>query len=138
VTAALVSTGAAPAQAAQPERETIELSCTNGDTFEVVVNGSGDYTPARLVGSTRVLIPVSFGDFTFRAELPDGRVETGTEPGTPPKGGGNVARRNPRPMVTCWFESSFTLTEPDEEFGLPVGTVVTFGGAVTGFLTGRR
>lgn len=138
VAAALVATGTAPALAAQPEREIIELTCDNGETFEVVVNGNGDFTPGRLVGSTRVLIPIAFGDFTFEAVLPSGEVISGSEPGTDAKGGGNVARRNPRPQVTCTFQDSFTLTEPDDEFGLPVGTVVTFGGEVTGFLTGRR
>ena len=135
--AALLSTGAAPALAA-PEVETFELSCSNGESFTVEVNGGGSFTPARLVASTRVLVPISFGDFAFEAVTPDGDVFSGTEPGEDAKGGGNVAARSPRPQVTCTFEQSFTLEEPDPEFGLPVGTEVTISGSVTGYLTGRR
>jgi hypothetical protein len=137
VTGALILTGTTPAVAAQPERETVELDCNSGETFEVVVNGNGDFSPGRVVGSTRVLIPIEFGDFTFTAVLPDGTVISESEPGAL-KGGGNVAGHH-SPTVTCTFQDSFTLVEPDPEFGgLPAGTIVTFGGTVTGFLTGHR
>ena len=137
ITAALIAWGAPLATAAPPEQETFELVCDGGQTFEVVVNGNGAFTPARVLGSNQVLIPISFGDFTFTAVLPDGTVIEDSEPGGEAKGGGNVAQRNPRPTVTCTFEDSFVLEEDDPEFGLPAGTVVTFGGDVTGFLTGR-
>lgn len=136
--AALISVGTAPALAAQPERETFELECSNGETFEVVVNGNGEFTPGRLVGSTRVLIPTAFDDFSFQAVLPNGTVTGGAEPGSA-KGGGNAAKGNPRPRLTCTFGDSFTVTAEDaDEFGFPAGTVITFSGEVTGFLTGRR
>jgi hypothetical protein len=133
-TAALVVGGAATATAAPPEQEAIPLVCDDGNTYEVVVNGNGAFTPGRLVGSTGVLVPTAFGETTFRAELPDGEVIEETEPASA-KGGGNVSAHNPRETVTCTFELTDTLEE--EEDGLPAGTVVTISGEVTGFLTGR-
>ena len=132
--AAVVVGGAPLAAAAPPEREIIPLVCDDGQEFEVVVNGNGEFTPGRVVGTNQVLVPVSFGEFTFRAVLPDGEVIEETEPGST-KGGGNVQAHNPRPTVTCTFEVTETLEQ--EQDGLPAGTVVTFGGEVTGFLTGR-
>ena len=60
---------ASPASAAT---EVIPLTCDNGQTYNVAVNGNGDFTPARIIGSTGVLIPVSFGVFTLTATAPDG------------------------------------------------------------------
>ena len=133
-TAALVVSGAATATAAPPEREVIPLECDEGNSYEVVVNGNGAWTPARAWASTRVLVPVPFGEVTFTAVLPDGTVIEDSEPPSF-KGGGEVAANNPRPTVTCTFEFSETLTEDDED--LPAGTVITISGEVTGFLTGR-
>lgn len=134
-TAALVVGGATAATAAPPERETIPLVCDNGMSYDVEVNGNGSFTPGRIVGSTGVLIPTAFGDFAFRAVLPDGTVVEDSDPSVEAKGGGNVAR-SPRPTVTCTFSATETLTEDEE--GFPAGTVVTFSGSVTGFLTGGR
>ena len=133
-TAALVVGGAATASAAPPEREAIPLVCDNGETYEVVVNGNGAFTPGRLLGSTGVLVPTAFGDTTFVAVLPDGTRLEETEPGFE-KGGGNVSAHNPRDTVTCTFEFGETLTEADGD--LPAGTEITISGEVTGFLTGR-
>lgn len=129
--------GGRQAAAAPPEPEIFHLVCDDGHTYDVVVNGNGAFTPGRVVGSTRVLVPTSFGEFSFAAVLPDGTVETETFPGEDPKGGGNVADRNPRPAVTCTFELTMLLEEEDPESGFPDGTLLTFGGEVTGFVTGR-
>jgi hypothetical protein len=134
VATALVAGGAPLAAAAPPEREIIPLVCDDGQTFSVEVNGNGEFTPGRVVGTNQVLVPVSFGEFTFRAVLPDGTMIEDSEPGSA-KGGGNVQAHNPRPTVTCTFEITEVLEE--EQDGLPTGTGVTFGGEVTGFLTGR-
>lgn len=135
--AGLLAGSASPATAAPPERETFTLKCDDGRVVEVEVNGNGAFTPGRIVDDTGLILPTSFGDFVFTAVLPNGTVIEGSEPGGEQKGGGNVERRSPRPTVTCTFAASFTLPEDDPEFGLPAGTVVTFSGQVTGFLTGR-
>lgn len=131
----LIAAAAPVAAAAPPERETFTLVCDNGQAYEVVVSGGGEFTPGRIVSTTGVVIPIGFGDFFFRAELPDGTVITETEPGGVGKGGGNVEARSPRTRTTCTFEDTFVLEEEDPEFGLPAGTEVTFGGEVTVFLT---
>jgi hypothetical protein len=46
VAAAILGGGAQLASAAPPEQETVPLVCDNGDTFTVVVNGNGAFTPA--------------------------------------------------------------------------------------------
>lgn len=135
--AALFAASSGPALAAPPERETIPLVCDNGESFDVLVNGGGSFTPGRIVGERRVLVPIEFGDFTFRAVLPDGTVVEESSEDADLKGGGNVAAHNPRETVTCTFTETFTLPEYDPEFDLPAGSVVTFGGAVTGYLVGR-
>ena len=137
VSAALLVGAAAPAAAAPPERETFTLDCGGGLVVDVEVNGNGAFTPGRVVGDTAVILPTSFGDFVFRAVLPDGTVVEGSEPSLDVKGGGNVERRSPRPTVTCTFSERFVLEQDDPEFGLPAGTEVTFSSTVTGFLTGR-
>src|SRR5215213_10957211 len=92
--AAFVVVGSvATAAAAPPEQEVIPLVCDNGNTYEAVVNGNGEFTPGRLVGSTGVLIPTSFGEVTFSAVLPGGEVKEMTEPGSE-KGGGSVSAHN--------------------------------------------
>jgi len=117
--------------------ERFDLVCNNGHTYQVATNkGNGDWTPGFILGSQQRIIPTSFGDFHFRATAPDGTVLfEGTEPGNA-KGGGHVKVNRPR--VTCSFEQSQVLTETDPESGLPAGTTLTFGGSVTGFLTGHR
>ena len=131
----LLATGSGAANAAPPEREVIPLVCDNGQSYDVLVNGNGSFTPGRVVGETSVLVPVAFGDFTFRAELPNGEVIEDSFDEVDLKG--QVADRNPRETVTCSFSQTFTLPEYDPEFDLPAGTVVTSGGSVTGFLVGR-
>ena len=123
---------ASPASAAT---EVIPLTCDNGQTYNVAVNSNGDFTPARIIGSTGVLVPVSFGEFTFTATAPDGTVLfSETEPGSA-KGAGNVAAHNPAPTFTCTFSESFVNNGeiPD----LPIGTVLTFSGSATVFITPR-
>jgi hypothetical protein len=132
-TAALVVSGGTAASAAAPDQQVFPLVC-DGTSYDVVVNGNGNFTPARLLDSTGVLVPTAFGETTFTAVLPDGSVVTDTAPPSA-KGLGNVEAHNPRPTVTCTFSVSQTLTEPEE--GLPAGTVVTFAGEVTVMPTGR-
>lgn len=99
--ATLIAGGTGVASAAPPEQEVIPLVCDNGESFDIVVNGHGHWTPGRVVGSTNVLVPTGFSDFGYRAVTPEGDVYEDTFPGEDSKGGGNVAQRNPRPTVTC-------------------------------------
>ena len=135
-TAALAVTAPTASAAPHADRETFELKCDNGQTYVVAVNtGVGAFTPARVMGTNRMLIPIAFGDFHFTATSPTGEVlAEGSEPGDVK---GSVDARSPRPTVTCTFEETFVLPADDPEFGFPAGTILTFGGEVTAFLTGR-
>ena len=135
---ALLALTPTTAQAAPVNGDMIaNLVCDNGQTYQIATNkGHGGFTPGFILGSQQRIIPTSFGEFHFMATAPDGTVLfSGTEPGSA-KGGGHV--RVNRPSVTCSFEQSQVLTETDPESGLPAGTTLTFGGSVTGFLTGHR
>ena len=135
--AALLAAIPSAANAVPKGGDTFELDCDNGQTYQVATNnGNGDWTPGFILGSQQRIIPTSFGDFHFLATAPDGTVLFDeTEPGNA-KGGGHVKVN--RPSVNCSFEQSEVLTEADPESGLPAGTTLTFGGSVTGFLTGHR
>jgi hypothetical protein len=65
---ALVMGAAAPASAGG---EVLDLVCASG-TYHVVSNGNGAWTPARELGSTRVFIPTSFGEFSGTFTPSDG------------------------------------------------------------------
>jgi hypothetical protein len=125
-TAALVVGGAGTATAEPPGQSGTPLVCNDGHTYEVVLVGNGDYTPALVVGSTRVLVPTAFGATTVRTVSPGAPDVVTTSPPTV-KGGGNVARRNPQPTVTCSFE----ITIPQGP-----GSVVIISGSVTAFFAG--
>ena len=139
--AAAMVIGAASAASAAPVREVITLECDNGQTYTIEVNGQGAWTPGRIVGSTRVLVPISFGPFVETVDTPTEDPVTTVYPDFEAKGRGAVPANNPRPTVTCTFEfPPYTITEADVAEGAPfaVGTVLTGEGTVTGFLTGRR
>ena len=65
--AGIIAMGAfAPGAAADPKGDIIPLTCDDGQTVEVAVNGNGDFTPGHLVGGTAVYVLQSFdATFTF-------------------------------------------------------------------------
>lgn len=113
---------------------TIPLTCDDGQTYQVVVSGNGRFTPAHVIGSTAVFVPVAFGDITGTA-LPSGEPAFVEPPAT--KGQSAKNRNN---LTTCSFVATFPVSpEEAEEFGLPAGTTtVRVVGTVTGFFTPAR
>lgn len=116
MTVALLSVGvasAAPANA--PNAETIPLECDNGESYTVVVNGNGNFTPGHIIdGDGGVLIPVAF---TFEVTDADGTVLFDS-----------IAKKGQMKgltgdLIVCTFSETF------EEF--------TFTGTVKGFVTPR-
>ncbi|WP_109509294.1 hypothetical protein [Nocardioides speluncae] len=127
VPAALLMSVPTPASA-DPTRHVIAAAatCSDGNTYDVVVPGNGYYLPALVTGSTQVHKPVAFGKFTFTVRDPEGAVVfVGTDPATE-QGGGNVLARNPKTYIEC----TVSFTAPLED-----GFTVTVDGSVTGFLT---
>jgi hypothetical protein len=119
----------APASAEPADAETIPVECDNGESYEVVTNGNGEFTPAHIVGSTGTFVPVAFGEFTGTVRSSTGQVlATFTEEGSAKgKSGKN------RDLLECTFSFSEVNDGSDPEF--PVGSVFTGSGSVTGFLT---
>jgi hypothetical protein len=88
-------------------------------TVNVVVNGNGTFTPAHVVGSTKMFIPTAL-NLTFTFTPTNGTPQTDTQ---------NVHKASPthRGTVTC------TVPVQTLESG-PQGTT-TIQGSVTGFFT---
>lgn len=116
-----------------PNSDIVELECDNGQTYEVVVSGGGEFTPGHVVGSNAMLIPVAFGPITFTA-VPSGDTAIVEPPSTKGQSGKN------RDLTTCSFQFGFPVgPEEIEEFGLPEGTTSVQGeGTVTVFITPAR
>jgi hypothetical protein len=95
---------------------TFPVTCDDGQTVQVVLNGNGAFTPAHVVGSTAVFIPQAF-DVTFEFTPPGGPTQSETDTSSKPNVHGD--------LVTCSFDVTQTF---------PEGTFHLFGSA-TGFLT---
>jgi hypothetical protein len=103
----------------------VSITC-DGQAYETVANGNGQFSPAHDLNSTSMLIPVAFGPTTFTVTDPDGNVvDSGTEPA---EAKGSSAQ-NPGADMEC----SFLLTFQD-----PDGLTITVEGTVTGFVTPAR
>jgi hypothetical protein len=113
-TAIVAMTAIATNAAADPKGDIIPLTCDNGQTVEVAVNGNGDFTPGHLVGGTAVYVVQSL-DATFTFTPPGGPTET--QQFVTSKG--NVHGD----LVTCTFD--ITETSPEGTFH-GFGTVVVF------------
>jgi len=88
-------------------------------TVDVVVNGNGTFTPAHVVGSTKMFIPTAL-NLTFTFTPTNGTPETDTQ---------NVQKASPthRGTTTCTIPMQTLFSGPD-------GTA-TIQGSVTGFFT---
>jgi hypothetical protein len=95
---------------------TFPVTCDDGQTVEVVVNGNGRLTPAHVVGSTAVFVPEII-NITFEFTPTGGPPQTETFTESKQNVHGDV--------VTCTFDVTQVF---------PEGTFRLFGSA-TGFFT---
>jgi hypothetical protein len=109
-----------------PNAERIPLTC--GDqTYDIVVNGNGDWSPAHDTASTRMFIPTSFGEFSITVTNADGKVvDSETDPPSI-KGSSDMARGT---SVECTFAVEDDVVDPVEG---PLHIAVS--GSVNGFVT---
>jgi hypothetical protein len=120
---ALAAVAIAPTAGADPTnaRNSLQLQAVCGtQTYTVVVNGNGEFTPAHLIEGTSVFIPTGF-DITSTFTPTGGSTETETDTSA------KAAPTN---------EDTITCTIPFQSFTSPFGTF-TLEGSVTGFLTPR-
>ena len=115
-----------PAGADPPKGLATQATCSDGNSYDVVVAGNGYYPPAHVVTSTQVFKPVAFGKFTTTVIAPDGDIISTETNDAITQGGGNVLTHNPKSYLEC------TVT-----FGLvtPEGLAISVTGTVTGFFT---
>jgi hypothetical protein len=120
---ALAAVAIAPTAGADPTnaRNSLQLQAVCGtETFTVVVNGNGEFTPAHLTGdSTSVFIPTAF-EITSTFTPTGGSTETETDTSA----------------KTAPIKDTITCEIPLQSFTSPFGTF-TIEGFVTGFLTPR-
>jgi hypothetical protein len=109
----------ASADPTNAKKSQIVTAICGSQQFVVSINGSGDYTPGHLLGSTAVFVPTSFS-ITFSFTPTGGTTESGTD---------TAAKHNaPGDIVTCAIPANLnTFTGPEGTF--------TLSGSVTGFFT---
>jgi hypothetical protein len=96
--------GADPTNAKKAQR--ITATCENGETVEVVTNGSGAFTASHDLNSTATYIPFAFSEFTGTVTDPDGNVlDSFTDPSLTKRPASNLD------LVECPF--SFSETDPE-------------------------
>ena len=123
----LAPAGAASADPVIPG-DSATLDCDNGQTYDIVVKGNGEFTPAHDVGSTGTFVATSFGSATGTLTTATGAVVDSFSDPASQKGG--QAGKERATTTTCDFVLIATI--PDEKLG-PL--TLTVEGTVTGFLT---
>lgn len=114
---------------------TIPVTC-DGQTFQVVVNGNGRFTPAHVVGTNQNFVPVSFGQTTFTVRNSQGQVIVSETEPPETKGRGRAGQS--RELVTCSFNFTQPVSPEDAGEFPPGAATFTVSGTVTGFFTPAR
>jgi hypothetical protein len=123
--------GSASAASADPKGEPVPVTCDNGVTYEVAVNGNGAFTPGHDLASTTILVPTSFGEFHGTVTDSDGNViDEFVDPPMTKGSSGNQARAT---TTSCTLTITEIFDDPE------LGTLTFTGeGSVTGFVTPVR
>lgn len=119
-----LAAGTAPAApTGSPNATVVTLDCGGAGTFDVVINGNGEWSPGHLLDGNGVVVPLSFSEQTITVRDAEGNV---VDEMTQPAASKGRARANGRERVTCTFSATF---EDD-------GLTITAAGSVTGFRAG--
>ena len=120
------------AAGADPKGGVTELTC-GGTSYEVVVAGNGNWTPAHDTDSNTILVPTWFGDFHGTVLDAEGNVvDEFVEEADLPKG---QSAKNKGDIVECTFTFTEVSDGSDPEF--PEGFTFIGEGEVRGFATPR-
>jgi hypothetical protein len=95
-------------------------NCTDGNTYQVVVNGNGTFSPGHVVGSNSIFVPTTLAlNFVF-FDASTGQTQTMSQ---------DAAKKSPvKNPVSCDIPLQTLFSAPDGSFG-------TIEGSVTGFTT---
>lgn len=118
-------------QAAQadPKKGTpIQLACSDGNTYQTVGEGQGEFDPVHGLDSTAMFVPTWLGDQVVTGYAQDGSIAFQELP--PDQYKGNSSGRQPNEL-SCSF--SFSVYVIDQQAG-PLHIVGS--GEVRGFTTG--
>jgi hypothetical protein len=74
VSVVLGATTASAAPVNNPHAAQLTLQCPSGTSSAVVILVRGEWTPAHVIGSNAVFIPIAFGRFTGVATDADGNI----------------------------------------------------------------
>jgi hypothetical protein len=126
------SIGGASAASADPKGgDVFPLVCDNGVTYEIAVNGNGEFTPGHNLAGTAMLIPVAFGE--FHSTVTDANGNVIDEEVQPPTAKGSSGKHARATTTSCTFTITDTFDDPD--LGL---LTFTLDASVTGFVTPVR
>jgi hypothetical protein len=132
VAASVLGSGVGAA-GADPKGGVTHLTCDDGGSYEVVVAGNGNWTPAHDTNSNTIFVPTWFGDFHGTVRDADGNVvDDFVEEGDVPKG---QSAKTKGDILECTFSFTEVSDGSDPEF--PEGFTFTGVGEVRGFATPR-
>jgi hypothetical protein len=112
--------------------DAFDLTC-GSTTYQVLVNGQGNWTPAHDTHSNLVFVPHAFQGFSGTVYDPAGNVvDTFSDPGIETQGSGK--QKND---MSCTFGFSYVSdgSNPDDP---PAGYTVSGSGGVSGQIAGHR
>lgn len=99
---AVAATAPTSPAVADPSRGLVaQATCSDGNSYDVVVAGNGDYLPAHVLTSTQVVKPVAFGPFTTTVTDRGGNVISTETNEAMAQGGGTSPRTIARPTSTA-------------------------------------
>jgi hypothetical protein len=116
---AAIAVQVASADPSNAKSSTLVTVICGGQQIQGVVNGNGEFTPAHVVGSTKVFVPTAF-DVTFSFTPTGGTTQTERDT--------SAKKRQKANGVTCAIPAALnTFTSPEGTFSI--------SGTVTGFFT---
>jgi len=118
---------ASPSSADPKKGTPVELICSDGNTYQTLGSGQGEFSPVHDINSTAVFIPTWMGEQIVTGYAPDGSVVFSED--DPPQSKGGSSGNQPNEL-SCSF--TFTVNVVDQHAG-PL--TIVGSGTVIGFKT---
>lgn len=126
--------GGIVAASADPTRGfPVSLSCDDGNSYDLVVSGNGEFTPGHDVDSNSILVPTGFGEFHGVLRDDEGNI---VDEFVDPAVSKGQSGKNKGDLVECTFSFVEVSDGSDPEF--PEGWTFSGEGSVIAFVTPSR